>query len=312
MEMASRTAVSALPWHHSMLDVDARAGLAGATLGLGAENRRRALTLRNRRYCTSIFHDDDRPRLPAAKSGGGPMEAFLPPATPLLPLEHELSEAGVLWAERYSGDEGDDRGALGRRRPSRMIWLALTSTGDGGSLLTLPPPGKPNSKSLSGGGAVVPRSASANGGIACALRLSQPREKLSPRCCSEATSMSAAGRRARVTRARGDGGARHSRTHRAAPVHPRPPRGRAAAPSRAPRPPRRDPVARRRQTPSGLRRQVYPRSRAALRPLCSRRSALAALRRRRSPTRRPPPLGPRPLPGSPRPPPGLPAAPHRE
>jgi hypothetical protein len=96
--MASRTAVSALPWHHSMLDVDARAGLAGATLGLGPENRRRALTLRysgirNLRYCTSIFHDDDgdrRPRLPGA---------FL------------LSEAGVLWAERNSGDEGDNRGA---------------------------------------------------------------------------------------------------------------------------------------------------------------------------------------------------------
>lgn len=110
--MASRTAVSALPWHHSMLDVDARAGLAGATLGLGAENRRSALTfrysgIRNRRYCTSIFHDDGRPRLPAAKSGGGLAEAFLPPATPLLPLEHELSEAGVLWAEWY-------RGALGR------------------------------------------------------------------------------------------------------------------------------------------------------------------------------------------------------
>ena len=235
--MASRTAVSALPWHHSMLDVDvdARAGLAGATLGLGAENRRSALAfrysgIRNRRYCTSIFHDDDaRPRLPAAKSGGGLAAAFLLPATPLRPLE-----AGVLWAERYSGDEGDgDRGALlgrsatagslGRRRPLRMTWLALTSTGDGGSLLP-PPPGKPNSKSLSvavvfvvhrmeksSAGSMsmkdlelpkeLPRSASArrsNDGAGAPL-LSHPREKLSPRCCSEATSMSA-GRR--DTRAR--------------------------------------------------------------------------------------------------------------
>ena len=231
--MASRTAVSALPWHHSMLDVDvdvdvdARAGLAGATLGLGAENRRSALTfrysgMRNRRYCTSIFHDDDdaRPRLPAAKSGGGLAAAFLLPATPLRPLE-----AGVLWAERYSGDEGGgDRGALlgrsatagslGRRRPLRMTWLALTSTGDGGSLLP-PPPGKPNSKSLSvavvfvvhrmeksSAGSMsmkdlelpkeLPRSASArrsNDGAGAPL-LSHPREKLSPRCCSEATSMS--------------------------------------------------------------------------------------------------------------------------
>jgi hypothetical protein len=73
-----------------------------------------------------------------------------------------------------------------------MIWLALTSTGDGGSLLLpLPAPGSPNSKSVSGGGAVVvhrmekssagsmsmkdlelpkeqPRSASATGGVACA------------------------------------------------------------------------------------------------------------------------------------------------
>ena len=228
--MASRTAVSALPWHHSMLDVDARAGLAGATLGLGAENRRSALAfrysgIRNRRYCTSIFHDDDdaRPSLPAAKSGGGLAAAFLLPATPLRPLE-----AGVLWAERYSGDEGDgDRGALlgrsatagslGRRRPLRMTWLALISTGDGGSLLPPPPPppGKPNSKSLSvavvfvvhrmeksSAGSMsmkdlelpkeLPRSAPtrrSNDG-AGAPRLSHPQEKLSPRCCSEATSMS--------------------------------------------------------------------------------------------------------------------------
>ena len=91
----------------------------------------------------SIFHDDDdaRPRLPAAKSGGGLAVAFQLPTTPLLQQEHERSEAVVLRAQRYSGDEGDDRGApgrsatcspccsrapgrqtgsLGRRRPLRM------------------------------------------------------------------------------------------------------------------------------------------------------------------------------------------------
>ena len=76
----------------------------------------------------------------------------------------------MLRAQWYSGDEGDDRGApgrsatcspccsralgrqtgsLGRRRPLRMTWLALTSTGDGGSQLP-PMPGKPNTKSHSG------------------------------------------------------------------------------------------------------------------------------------------------------------------
>ena len=161
--------------------------------------------------------------------------AFQLPATPLLQQEHERSEAVVLRAQRYSDDEGDDRGApgrsatcspccsrapgrqtglLGRRRPLRMTWLALTSTGDGGSLLP-PPPGKPNSKSLSvavvfvvhrmeksSAGSMsmkdlelpkeLPRSAPtrrSNDG-AGAPRLSHPQEKLSPRCCSEATSMS--------------------------------------------------------------------------------------------------------------------------
>lgn len=175
--MASWTAVSALPWHHSMLDVDSRAGLAGETLGLGA-NSRSALTLRysgvrNRRYLSRTFHGDDPPRLPA-NSGRG--QAFLP--APLLALEHELREAGVLCAEWNSGDEADDRGALGtstvrrtesstspsswgpeqplgspgRRRPLRKILLALTSTGDGGPP---PPPGRPKSKSLAGAAAVV-------------------------------------------------------------------------------------------------------------------------------------------------------------
>ena len=111
--MASRTAVSALPWHHSMLDVDARAGLAGATLGLGAENRRSALTfrysgMRNRRYCTSIFHDDDdaRPRLPAAKSGGGLAAAFLLPAMPLRPLEAACSVPSGTAATRATAIAG--------------------------------------------------------------------------------------------------------------------------------------------------------------------------------------------------------------
>lgn len=226
--MASRTAVSALPWHQLglglELDVDPRAGLSGATRGrLGAGNRRMALTfrysgIRNRRYCSSIFHDDARLPLPA-----------------VLPPEHDEpgdGEAGVLsWAERNSGDHGAlgesaarswrpperlrQAGSLGRRRPSRMTRLALTSTGDGGSLLPPPPPGSPKSKSLSvSTGAVVvhlmeksspgsmsmndlelpkewPRSAASrrsNDG-AGALRFSHPREKLSPRCSSGATSM---------------------------------------------------------------------------------------------------------------------------
>lgn len=209
--MASRTAVSALPWHQSRLDADARAGLAGATRGrrLGAGSRRRALTLRysgrrNRRYCSGIFHHDE--RLPAA--------AALPP-------QHGLGdgEAGALRAERNSGSPGT-------RRPSRMTRrLALTSTGDGGSLPppTPTPPGiiSPNSKSLSGGGAAVavhrmeksaagsmsmnddlelpkewPRSASAtrcsSDGARAPRFASHPREKLSPRrCCVGPTSMRA-------------------------------------------------------------------------------------------------------------------------
>jgi len=105
---------------------------------------------RNRTYCSSIFHDDAR-----------------------LPLEHELGdgdgdgEAGVLWAERNSGDRGAlggsaarswrPSGSPGRRRPSRMTRLALTSTGDGGSLPQPPTPGiSPKSKSLSGGAVAVP------------------------------------------------------------------------------------------------------------------------------------------------------------
>lgn len=166
--MASRTAVSALPWHHST----PRAGLAmaavaaGATLCLGAS----AFTflysgIRIRRHLSStLFHgaDDEDEVLPAR------LLLFLA-------LEHELIDTGVLCAERNRGDaDADALGASRARRnikqsasscaaaeQGRKIWLALTTSifGDGGSSGR----GRPKEKSLAGAGAVAQRMEKSSG-----------------------------------------------------------------------------------------------------------------------------------------------------
>jgi hypothetical protein len=104
--MASRTAVSALPWHQSTLEVDPRPGLpaAGATLlrlclGGASALAFRYSGMRNRTYLSSTFHGDDPRR-------AGRALAWL-----LITLEHALSERGVLWAEWNSGDAGADHRA---------------------------------------------------------------------------------------------------------------------------------------------------------------------------------------------------------
>jgi hypothetical protein len=107
--MASRTAVSALPWHQSTLDVvDTRPGLpaAGATLaclrlgdGGASALAFRYSGIRNRTYLSSTFHGDDPRRTGRA----------LPWL--LIVLEHALSERGVLCAEWNSGDDGADHRA---------------------------------------------------------------------------------------------------------------------------------------------------------------------------------------------------------
>lgn len=191
--MASWTAVSALPWHHSTaLDVDPRDGLpAGATLLCACLALAfRYSGIRNRTYLSSTFHGDDPRRLVIGRC---------PPCL-LVALEHALSERGVLCAEWNSGDDGGDNrgkasvarratepspcccaaapeqppGSHGRRRPPRKIWLALTScAGD-----AAPPPGagRPKSKSLAV--AVVHRMEKSSAGSSISMKedLEPPKE----------------------------------------------------------------------------------------------------------------------------------------
>lgn len=112
--MASWTAVSALPWHHSTLDVDPRDGLAtGATVVCLCVGAAGALAFRyrgsmNRTYLSSTF-DGDSPRLV------GRALACL-----LVALEHALGGRGVLCAVWNSGEDGADvRGASGMASEAR-------------------------------------------------------------------------------------------------------------------------------------------------------------------------------------------------
>lgn len=122
--MASRTAVSALPWHQYSaalvaLDVDRRAGVAATDLDRGTENARAGT-----RSALALRHSGTRKRRYLSSSLRVASSGCLAPPPPAGRREEPITEAGVLRAVWNAGDEPADALAMpvgsqvGRKPPS--------------------------------------------------------------------------------------------------------------------------------------------------------------------------------------------------